>query len=71
MKRALFAMALAFFASSFALAASPPPKLPDTPLPSEVETTHHQVPVRARAEPDAELARQVIARQPGDRLELG
>lgn len=35
MKRALFAMALAFFASSLALAQTPAP-LPDTPLPSEV-----------------------------------
>src|SRR5947207_1080692 len=34
MKPALFAVALAFFASSLALAASP--KLPDTPLPSEL-----------------------------------
>ena len=36
MKRALFALALTFFASSFALAASPPPKLPDKTLPGEV-----------------------------------
>ncbi len=36
MKRAIFALALSFFASSLAMAASPPPKLPDTPLPSEL-----------------------------------
>ncbi len=36
MKRTLFALALSFFASSFAMAASPAPTIPDTPMPSEL-----------------------------------
>jgi len=36
----------------------------------EVEAPHHQVAVRARAEADSELAREVVAREAGDRLDL-
>src|SRR6267378_336652 len=44
--------------------------LPVNPLPCELQTAHQQIAVRAGAEHDPELARQVIPCQSRDRLQL-
>jgi hypothetical protein len=40
------------------------------PVSCELESTHQEIAMRAGPEQDSELAAQVIARQPGDRLQL-
>ena len=40
------------------------------PFPCEVQTAHEQITVGARAEHAPELAREVVARQSRDRLQL-